>query len=169
MTAFEASLQEQLDAAYSLAFHLLRNEWDAQDVTQQAMLRAIRHRDSFRGDNLRAWLLSIVRNCCHDFWAEQKSAPTWVEYDEAVHAELPGDETADAATIRASTREQLDHALMTLSPPLREALVMRELQELSYREIADALAVPLGTVMSRISRARDQLERALRLAGEEGR
>lgn len=166
MSAFDISLQEHLDAAYSLAYHLLRNEWDAQDVTQQAMLRAFRYRDSFRGDNLRAWLLSIVRNCCRDFWSERKREPTWVEYDEKEHAQAPGGESADAATIRAATHDDLERALTTLAPPLREALVMRELEQMSYREIAGALAVPIGTVMSRISRARDQLEQALR-TGEE--
>ena len=158
LARFESLLLPHLDAAYTLARYLTRDPHDADDVVQDAFLRALKYWGSFKGGDARAWLLTIVRNVCHSMWSGQKPAE---EFDEELHGGEESAEPADARALRAETRETLREALDSLPLEFREVLVLREIQGLSYDEITQIAQIPLGTVMSRLSRARARLERAL--------
>lgn len=152
-----------LDAAYNLARWLLRDPVAAEDVVQDAMLRALTYFASFRGTNPRAWLLQIVRNAAHDrlaATARAREVPL-ASHSNEEDAELPEPadpaDTPEAALSRRQDRALLGAALATLPVDLRECLVLRELEELSYRDIARVTGVPIGTVMSRLWRARRAL------------
>jgi RNA polymerase sigma-70 factor, ECF subfamily len=159
---FHESLLEWLDDAYNLARWLMRDDHEAQDAVQEAFVRAIRFAGGFRGGDRRAWLLAIVRNVCYTQLARSRASVSTVMFDEELH---PGPASADAdpaaVTINRSDRQALGRALEALPPEYREAIVMREMHGLSYKEIADAADVPIGTVMSRLARARDRLRLAL--------
>ncbi|MBI2769788.1 MAG: sigma-70 family RNA polymerase sigma factor [Burkholderiales bacterium] len=162
---FEAEVLPCLDAAYSLARWLVRDEHAAEDVVQDAYLRALRYFGSFRGGDARPWLLGIVRNCCYSWFAQQKrsrevecdvedaDAPSLDAHDRA--------ETPETLLMRKLERAQVTAAIAALPVPFREVLVLREIEELSYEDIAQALQLPKGTVMSRLSRARRLLCDAL--------
>ena len=155
-----------LDAAYNLARWLLRDDRAAEDAVQEASLRAFRYLDSLRGDAARPWLLGIVRNTCFSALERARNAPESIDFDDAgFEAELgatPRDDTDPAARLQQRRlRTLIDAAIRALSPPLREVIVLRELEELDYAEIAKIAGVPLGTVMSRLSRARAKLREAL--------
>jgi len=158
---FQQLLLPHLDAAYNLAYWLARNEQDAQDVVQEAFLRAWRFFGSFHGGDERAWLLAIVRNTCFT-WLQKNRPGAQASFDEELHDSL--DETPEPveAMVRQDDREALKNAIEELPMELREVVVLRELQGLSYKEIAKVAAVPLGTVMSRLSRARGRLEECLK-------
>ncbi|MGH7593962.1 MAG: sigma-70 family RNA polymerase sigma factor [Gemmatimonadales bacterium] len=158
---FEAMVLPHLNSAFSLACYLLRNEDDAQDVTQEALLRALRHFGSFRGEQPRAWLLAIVRNTCHTWRRSQRTDSATTEFDEEVHSDAQDDEHPETALIRSADRERVHRALNELPLEFREVIVLRELHDLSYREIAEIIGAPAGTVMSRLSRARQRLVRVL--------
>ena len=150
-----------LDAAFSLARFLLRNEDDARDVVQEAALRSFRFYGTFRGDNSRAWFLSIVRNVCFTALKRHHADETNVEFDEELHgaggpAVDPGKEID-----RELDRQTVRTAIEQLPPEFREVIILRELEECSYKEIADIADVPIGTVMSRLARARQQLHQIL--------
>ena len=157
-----------LDAAYTLARYLTRNEHDAEDIVQDAYLRALKYFDGYRGDgdtSARAWLLAIVRNTAHSSRKRGRIDALTTEFDDTEHSlaamdDRPGDarERGDA---RGDAKETLDRALDRLPPEFREAIVLRELQGLSYKEISAVAGVPVGTVMSRLSRARTRLQEAL--------
>jgi len=154
---FERIVLPHLDDAYTLARYLVGDEHAAQDVTQDASLRALRYLDSFRDGNPRAWFLAIVRNCCHDWLRRERGGQSELPLTEGVIATLADDTSADAAAIAESERGRIGRAVAMLSPELRETIVLREVQGLAYDEIASVLGVPIGTVMSRLSRARDKL------------
>ena len=159
---FERTVIPLIDDAYTLARHLLRDEHDAQDVVQEAYLRAWRFFDSFRGGDERAWLLTIVRHCCYTSRRARRDT-THVEYDDEQHgADNAPRSAADARAVSESERDKLDSALDRLPSEFREVLVLRELEGLSYKDIARVTGVPVGTVMSRIARARDRLRRVLK-------
>jgi RNA polymerase sigma-70 factor (ECF subfamily) len=149
--AFGRVVAPHLPAAYRLALWLLRDRATAEDVVQDAAERAFRHIATFRGDNACAWVLRIVRNQAMATLA--KSRPS-AELDDDMQDNAP---LADAALFRAEGETVLHAALAALPPTLRECLVMRELEEMSYRDIADVVGVPVGTVMSRLWRARQLL------------
>jgi RNA polymerase sigma-70 factor, ECF subfamily len=165
-----------LDAAYSLARWLTGNSHDAEDITQEAFMRAFRFFDSFRGEDPRSWLLKIVRNTYYSHWRRSRGRDEPTEFDEALHslgeiAYLPATSRADSDPESIHSRAQdmklLHTALEGLPADYREALVLREIEDLSYKQIAAALDVPIGTVMSRIARARRLLLEAFnRLGGE---
>jgi RNA polymerase sigma-70 factor, ECF subfamily len=161
-----------LDAAYTLARYLTRNEHDAEDVVQDACLRALKYfEDGFRGEegtSARAWLLTIVRNTAFSSRRRQRPNAVVLEFDEAQHSGAVADEHPEAALLRRAAKEALGRALDRLAPEFREVIVLRELEGLSYKEISDVAGVPVGTVMSRLSRARTRLQQALR-EEEEGR
>ena len=169
-TGFEGVVLPHLDAAYNLARWLTRNPHDAEDVAQQAMLRAFRFYGGFRGGDPRAWLLAIVRNTFRT-WLEQKHrGGVSVEYDDASASlelsETHGDEVMHGADpekllARAADQQLVEAALLKLPVEFREILVLRELEELSYKEIAQVIDAPLGTVMSRLARARAHLRRQI--------
>jgi len=146
-----------LDAAYNLARWLCRSPVDAEDVVQDAMLRAYRSFDQRRGDEVRPWLMRIVRNCCHDRAAQphrRREAPLGAHAPELV---FDGPD-AEAQAVRASDARRLRATIATLPDEFREVLILREMEDLSYREIAEVVAVPIGTVMSRLARARALLK-----------
>jgi RNA polymerase sigma-70 factor (ECF subfamily) len=159
---FEQCVIPLIDDAYTLARHLLRDEHDAQDVVQEAYLRAWRFYTNFRDGDERAWLLTIVRHCCYT-WRRDRHNAERVAFDEEQHGIDAGSRyAADARAIDESERETLAAALDRLPREFREVLVLRELQELSYKDIARVTGVPVGTVMSRLARARERLRRVLK-------
>src|SRR6266849_5666270 len=150
-------LVAHLDAAYNLARWLLRNETQAEDAVQEAYLRAFHHFKTFQGGDGRAWLLTIVRNGCYDR-LKQSAAGTHSTFDEQTHFACQKTLNPESSLLRQERTEQLRRALENLPPQLREVLVLREFEEMSYKQIATAVEIPVGTVMSRLSRARQQLQ-----------
>ena len=167
---FEQSLLGWLDDAYNLARWLLRDDQDAQDAVQDAFIRATRFASGFRGGDRRAWLLAIVRNVCYTQLARSRTAASNEVFDEEQHQGASPGIDPEAAAFNRVDREVLIRALEALPVEYREAIVMREMEGLSYKEIAGAAGVPIGTVMSRLARARDRLRLALGgKAGESGK
>lgn len=154
---FEHVVLVHLDSAYTLARYLLRDEHDAQDVVQDAALRAMRHFGSFRGGDARAWLLTIVRNCCYSFHRRERRQPRTVGLDEADVTATTAPDTTDAAALQAAEQHRIRRAVAELPPEFREVIVLREIEALSYADIGAITGVPVGTVMSRLSRARKRL------------
>jgi RNA polymerase sigma-70 factor (ECF subfamily) len=164
---YEAVVLPHLDAAYTLARYLLRDEQDAQDVVQEAFLRALKYFAGFRGGDARAWVLAIVRNTCRSWFRNRGVDRAAVEFDEELHSEAVGTEHPEAALLRKVERQAVRDAVVALPVEFREVIVLRELQGCSYAEIAEIAAIPVGTVMSRLARARHKLERALSGAARE--
>jgi RNA polymerase sigma-70 factor, ECF subfamily len=159
---FEQAVLPHLDAAYNLARWLTRNEQDAQDVTQESFLRAFRFFDGYQGGNMRAWLLTIVRNTCYTWLHRNRPPDAAVEFDEEIHSdELSGGADPEVQVLAAADRETVHRALEELPAIFREVLVLREVEGMSYKEIADVSSVSLGTVMSRLARARTRLRQSL--------
>ena len=164
LARFERSVLPHLDAAYNLARWLTRNDQDAEDVVQEAFVRALRFFDALRDSNARPWLLAIVRNCGYTWRRGTRTQRESVSYVEDEHG--GGGEShraTDAAAIESSERAELRDALDQLPIEYREAIVLREIEGLSYKEIASVTGTPIGTVMSRLSRARRRLQEALGL------
>ena len=162
---FEAVVLPHLDAAYTLARYLTRNPQDAEDVVQDACLRALKYFEGFRGEeegSARAWLLTIVRNTAHTWRTRHRPAALAVEFEETQHSDAVAEDNPEGVLREKSAKETLGRALDRLAPEFREVIVLRELQGLSYKEISDVAGVPVGTVMSRLSRARARLQDALR-------
>jgi len=161
---FESLALPHLDAAYNLARWLTGNDHDAQDVVQEAVLRALRYFASFRGDNARPWLLQIVRHTCFAWMKTNRPAGVVPLDDDDEPAGLWNEPVADEpfmALVRGDERAQVNQALAKLPVAFREVLVLREMEDLSYREIAAIADVPVGTVMSRLARARNLMRVAL--------
>jgi RNA polymerase sigma-70 factor (ECF subfamily) len=161
---FDAQVLPHLGAAYNLARWLVRDGHDAEDVVQDAMLRALRHFDGFRGGDARPWLLAIVRNAAWAWLGARRPAETVELDDDALDAALghgAPDMNPESIAIRRGERRAVDTAISALPVVFREALILRELEEMAYREIAQVLDVPIGTVMSRLSRARSLLAASL--------
>lgn len=172
---FESTVSPHLDAAYNLARWLTRDPHDADDVVQDAYLRAFRYFGGFRGGDGRAWLLTIVRNTFYTWVEQRRQQRQEVEYDEAGGGldlmEASGDQALHGTNpeqllLRAADQQLVEKALLRLPVEYREILVLRELEELSYKEIAEIVGVPLGTVMSRLSRARQQLRHQIEVMDE---
>jgi len=162
---FEQAVLPHLDAAYNLARWLTRNDEDAQDVTQESYLRAFRFFDGYQGGNMRAWLLTIVRNTCYTWLHQNRPAEAPVEFDEDLHSEGGVDGTDPELQVLANAdKAALQRALGELPEVFREVLVLREIEEMSYKEIADVASVSIGTVMSRLARARARLRQSLSAA-----
>jgi RNA polymerase sigma-70 factor (ECF subfamily) len=162
---FEQLVLPHLDSAANLARWLLRNRADSDDVVQEAMLRAYRFFDRFHGGDARAWLLQIVRNTCYTWLEKNRPSELITEFNEEVH-QLPST-TPETLAAQADERQRLMLALESLSPRSREVLVLRELEGCSYKEIGEITGIPIGTVMSTLSRARERLQRTLMAAAEE--
>ncbi|HSD11459.1 MAG TPA: sigma-70 family RNA polymerase sigma factor [Candidatus Binatia bacterium] len=158
---FEAAVLSHLDAAYNLARWLLRNEQDAEDAVQDALLRAFRFFADLRGGDGRAWLLTIVRNTCYSRFRKAGAGERNVALDEEVHDLNGGAVSPETEVIRQASSRSIQQALEALPVDLREAIVLRELEGLSYAEIASVAEIPIGTVMSRLSRARRRLQETL--------
>jgi RNA polymerase sigma-70 factor (ECF subfamily) len=158
---FEQAILPHLDAAYNLARWLTGNDHDAQDVTQEALLRAMRFFDKFRGTNPRAWLLTIVRNTGYTWLKQNRNLKLIDEFDEELHAIDDSSSNPDILLARSGNVEALRQAIEKLPIEFREIIILREMEELSYKEIADLAGVPIGTVMSRLARGRKQLQQSL--------
>ncbi len=160
-TRFEEMVLPHLDAAYNLARWLTGNEHDAEDVAQDAFVRAFRFFGGFRGGNCRSWLLTIVRNTAYTWLEKNRGHHPTDEFDEEAH--IVDDPAANPETLllRQADREQVRRAVEQLPAEFREAIVLRELEDLSYREIAGIAGIPIGTVMSRLARARKLLQQTL--------
>jgi RNA polymerase sigma-70 factor (ECF subfamily) len=156
---FNLLVLPHLDSAFNLARWLVRNRTDAEDVAQEAMLRAYRFFGGFHGGDARAWLLQIVRNTCFTWLEKNRTPQPTAEFDEEVH--VTNSVTPEALAIAGNNRDRLARALEALPPRFREVIVLRELEGCSYKEIAAITSIPIGTVMSALSRARQQLQLAL--------
>lgn len=162
---FETRVLPHLHAAYNLARWLIHDDHAAEDIVQDACLRAYRYFDSLREGDARPWLMGIVRNNCYTWLEEQRLAPGRVELDDELLDTLPAEPGPGLDPLanldQERTRKMVDAAIRALAPPFREVVVLRELEGLSYAEIAQIAAVPIGTVMSRLSRARAELKSRL--------
>ena len=157
LALFEQTIVPHLNAAYNLARWLTRHDHDAEDLVQEADLRAFRSFETFQGQDGRAWLLAVVRNTCYT-WLKKKGGQPTLEFDEQMHG--PADPSPDAESIllNEAALGSLQGCLEGLPLEFREVIVLRELEELSYKEISDIARVPVGTVMSRLARARKRLQ-----------
>jgi RNA polymerase sigma-70 factor (ECF subfamily) len=158
LALFEELILPHLNAAHNLARWLTRSDVDAQDLVQESYLRAFRFFDSYKGGDSKAWVLTIVRNTCRTWLRRQKREGEAVPFDEAAHSGGGGFPDQEQRTVGRERMELLRSCIEMLPVDFREVLVMRELEEMSYQEIANVTGLPLGTVMSRLSRARKRLE-----------
>lgn len=162
---FERLALPHLDAAYNLARWLTRNDHDAQDVVQEACLRAMRYFETFRGEQARPWLLQIVRHTCYS-WLRQNRPGEVIALDAEenawAEAVAPAADEPMAVALRNADRLLINRAIAALPIVFREVLVLRELEDLSYKDIARIADIPVGTVMSRLSRARVLMQQSLR-------
>jgi RNA polymerase sigma-70 factor (ECF subfamily) len=166
--AFERALGPHMRAAWNLARWLVRDPADAEDVLQEACMRAFRHFDGFRGERPRGWLLSIVRNVCWSFLSRRGVSEEAFDEERDTASVVPLQLTPEpeAQLERSDQARRIREEVQALRPEFRETFVLRELEGLSYKEIAEVTAVPIGTVMSRLSRARRELQARL---GDTGR
>jgi RNA polymerase sigma-70 factor (ECF subfamily) len=158
---FERVTLPHLDAAYNLARWLTRDEHATEDVVQEAYLRAARFFASFRGGDGRTWLLAVVRRASFDWLAKNRAWAAAASFDEDVHGQGDDSLNPEHLALRGADRQLVRQAVEELPPEFREVVVLRELDGLSYQQIAAVTEVPVGTVMSRLSRARKQLQRRL--------
>jgi len=166
---FDAMVLPHLDAAYNLARWLARNDADAQDIAQEACLRAYKFFDGFHGNDGKSWLLAIVRNTCYTWLQKHRGRSREESFDENIHGDDPAfvdtlpHNNPEVLLMQQASKRIIDTALERLPVECREIIVLRELEDLSYKEIAEIAEIPIGTVMSRLSRARkllrEQLER----------
>jgi RNA polymerase sigma-70 factor (ECF subfamily) len=166
MRTFQAAALPHLDDVYTLARYLMRNTQDAEDAVQECYLRALRHFDSYRGPAMKPWLLAILRNVCNAEFARRSKdeVPTDYSADESLAEEMPMWQEPQASPEKMMVRQQdtatIRRLVAELPEPFREAIVLREMNNLSYQEIAQVAGVPVGTVMSRLARARAMLREA---------
>ena len=162
---FQAMVLPHLNSAFNLARWLTRSHQDAEDIVQEAYLRAFKFFDSFHGEDGRAWILSIVRNTFYTWYQQKKMESQNTQFEEGLQDNKAEDTTTmqyaddnpEALLIQKDNRRELQQALEALSVEFREVIVMRELEELSYKQIAGIVGIPIGTVMSRLGRGRKQL------------
>jgi RNA polymerase sigma factor (sigma-70 family) len=162
---FREAALPYLDDVYTLARHLLRDASDAEDAVQECYLRALKHFDSYRGPAMKPWLFAILRNVCRAEFARRANSPVKTVDELPDDAEQKplwqdADETPEAQMLRRRDASTIQELVAALAEPFRETFVLREIHSLSYREIADIVAVPVGTVMSRLARARAMLRTA---------
>jgi RNA polymerase sigma-70 factor (ECF subfamily) len=159
---FEDALLPHLDAAYNLARWLTRNDQDAQDIVQEAYLRAFRFFPAFRGGDAHAWIMKIVRNTCYSWLNENRPLQNASEFDENAFIPGPRPSNPEEVVLQNDSGTLVRKALETLPTHFREVLVLRELEGMSYKEIAEITGMPTGTVMSSLSRARGRFRQALK-------
>ena len=157
VTSYEEALLPHLDAAYNLARWLTRDERDAEDVVQEAYLRAFKHFDAFKGGDARPWLLAIVRNTYYTLIQRNRVSEASAPFDEEKDIHISDVPDPETLLLKEADRRMLRRALRKLPPEFLEVIVLREFEELSYKEIAEVVQVPVGTVMSRLARARRRL------------
>jgi len=165
MRTFQAAALPHLDDVYTLARYLLRNPSDAEDAVQECYLRALRHFETYRGPDMKPWLFAILRNVCRAEYARRANAPA-AAIEDAPEAEEQaplwheGQATPETEVLRSRDASAIRRMIEALAEPFRETFVLREINDLSYREIAQTVGVPVGTVMSRLARARAMLRAA---------
>jgi len=160
-TNFEQAVLPHLDVAYNLARWLMRNEQDAQDAVQEAYLRAFRFFPGFRGGDGRSWLMKIVRNTCYTILRANRTMQDATEFDETVLIPDSQALNPEQAALQNDSDSSVRQAVESLPTGFREVLILREIEGMSYKEIAEITGMPAGTVMSSLSRARGRLRRAL--------
>jgi len=165
---FEDAVIPHLHAAYNLARWLTRNDQDAEDVVQEAYLRAWKFFDSFRGAESRPWLLTIVRRTCYTWLQHNRAHEEVTEFDDERHSVASAEANPEALLLHHVDAQELRHALEALPLEFREVIILRELEDCSYKEIAAITGAPLGTVMSRLARARQRLQHWLISQAEGG-
>ncbi|HVN36491.1 MAG TPA: sigma-70 family RNA polymerase sigma factor [Casimicrobiaceae bacterium] len=172
---FQEIALPHLDAAYNLARWIARSDTDAQDIVQEAFLRAFKSFGGFRGTSARPWLLAIVRNTCYTWLRQHRGPRLEVPYDDAAGSDeaaepypVDGDANPEALLAASEERRTFDAALDSLPAEFREAVILRDVEDLSYKEIAAVAAIPIGTVMSRLARGRRMLFAALTRMREGG-
>ncbi len=156
---FEKTVLPHLSAAYNLARWLTRNDHDAEDLVQEACLRALKSFDGFRGGDARGWLLTIVRNRCYTWLQQNRLQELTTAFDEEIHTAEEHSRSPEALLLGSADARRVKDALEELPSEFREVIVLRELEGMSYKEIAGLCGIPIGTVMSRLARARQRLER----------
>ena len=161
LARFERAVLPHLDAAYNLARWLTRNDHDAEDVVQEAYLRALKFFGGFRGGDGRAWLLTIARNTCYTWLEQNRRRDLMTDFDEEAHDIESDDPNPETVMLQNVDQRMLKQALEALPVEFREVVILRELEGLSYKEIADLADLPVGTVMSRLARARKRLRQGL--------
>jgi RNA polymerase sigma factor (sigma-70 family) len=165
---FENQMLPLMPEAYNLARWMMKNEPDARDAVQDAYLKAFRYFESFHGDSGRAWLLRIVRNVCYDALRARDSQRNVISLDEETAAEFPDSKPGpNVLAIQNSTKLRVREALEALPLQFKTVIILREFDGFSYKEIAEIMGLPVGTVMSRLSRARQQLATLLQQEGED--
>jgi RNA polymerase sigma factor (sigma-70 family) len=168
LQSFEEAALPHLGAAFNLARWLTRDDTDAQDVVQEAYLRALRHFGSFHGGDGRPWLLAIVRNTFYTWMQHNRALELQTAFDEEVHTSREDHLNPETRLLKEADNELLRQALEELPAEFREVIVLRELEGLSYKQIADVAEIPIGTVMSRLARARKRLQQSLANRGTNG-
>jgi RNA polymerase sigma-70 factor (ECF subfamily) len=158
---FEEAVLPHMDAAYNLARWLTRNDHNAEDLAQEAYLRAFKFFGSFHGANARSWLLTIVRNTCYTWFRENRPQELTTSFDENIHSTEADPFDPEKLLLQSESAQLLKQALEDLPLEFREVLILRELEGLSYKEIAVIAGIPPGTVMSRLARARRRLKQGL--------
>jgi RNA polymerase sigma-70 factor (ECF subfamily) len=158
---FEDTFLPYLDAAFSLARWIIQHDQDAQDVVQEAYIRAFKAFDHFRGGNSKAWFLTIVRHTAYNWYNKHAREPDLIPYEEDKHADIVSINEQQYRQQTQGQTKDLRRALERLPLEFREVIILYELEGLSYRELATALEIPVGTVMSRLSRARRRLREEL--------
>jgi len=158
--SFDQTIVPHLDAAHNLARWLVRGKDDAEDVVQESLLRAFQYFNTFKGGNPRPWLLAIVRNTAFRWWQRNRGRQLAVEFDEALHGERCNSPDPETLFLQDANRQLLEAAMRQLPTRMREVLVLRELEGLSYKEIAEVVGAPIGTVMSSLHRARERMHQA---------
>jgi RNA polymerase sigma-70 factor (ECF subfamily) len=167
LSRFEQIVLPHLDAAFNLARWLTRNDADAQDVVQEAFVRALRYFDRLKGTEARPWLLGIVRNTCYTWLHKNRPAEMVAVEDmdvpppDADVANFANLDTPEVILLQSANRKLVNQALEELPVGYREVIVMREIEDMSYKDIASVAGIPMGTVMSRLSRARELLKRSI--------
>jgi len=161
LARFEQTILPHMDAAYNLACWLMCNKQDAEDMVQEAYLRAFKFFNAFRGVDGRAWLLTIVRNTCYTWLQQNRTKGTITSFDEQIHTVESDLLNPATLVLRSDDSQMVRQALEELPTEFREVVVLRDLEGLSYKEIADIAGIPLGTVMSRLARARERLKQFL--------
>ena len=166
---FQAMVLPHLDSAFNLARWLTRNTQDAEEIVQEAYLRAYKFFDGFHGEDGRAWLLGIVRNTFYTWYRQNRAEGQTTQFEEELHSigntdcgvANHADDDPEALLIQKDCQRQMQQALETLSVEFREVMVLRELEDMSYKQIAGITGIPIGTVMSRLGRGRRQLAEIL--------
>lgn len=164
MTGFDSAVEQHQRRIFSFAYYLLHNREEAEDVTQEVLLRLFRHRRKVEPERMGAWLLRVTRNACYDLLRQRRTRYRHTaEIDDEVACELPDSHTLspEAQAGNAAFRRRLEEELRELSEPYRSVLILREIQGLKYREIADTLEMPLNTVRVHLHRGRRKLRERL--------